>query len=296
VLQQITKDHFNNLLGKFTTAELESMVTKFPYFQQGQVLLAKKYEQENNHRLDEQLRLAALYTHDRELLFSLFNEKTESPLYKPPVMAEPVVNDETVFQEVMQAEEPVICKDEPIDATPEVLIKENVQGNSEVETSQDNIVMQEPTNHESEAQDVFIVSQPHTFEEWLNAFSQEEVVKKEESIATVPTEIAEPDKELEQLYIANLPLQELVEEETHYSKGLENFIEAQKLKHKPQSVKGTPKENELSPQLITETMAKVYVVQKKYVKAIQAYEILALKYPEKNDFFAARIIELKNNL
>jgi hypothetical protein len=32
--------------------------------------------------------------------------------------------------------------------------------------------------------------------------------------------------------------------------------------------------------LMTETLAKVYLEQKKY-KAIQAYEILILKYPEK---------------
>ena len=53
-------------------------------------------------------------------------------------------------------------------------------------------------------------------------------------------------------------------------------------------------ENELAPELITETMAKVYEMQKKYTKASRCYEILGLKYPEKNDFFAARINYLKN--
>jgi hypothetical protein len=33
--------------------------------------------------------------------------------------------------------------------------------------------------------------------------------------------------------------------------------------------------------LMTETLARVYLEQKKYQKAIQAYEILILKYPEK---------------
>ena len=46
--------------------------------------------------------------------------------------------------------------------------------------------------------------------------------------------------------------------------------------------------------LMTETLAKVYLEQKKYQKAIQAYEILILKYPEKSSFFADRISDIKN--
>ena len=46
--------------------------------------------------------------------------------------------------------------------------------------------------------------------------------------------------------------------------------------------------------LMTETLAKVFLEQKKYHKAIQAYEILILKYPEKSSLFADRIIEIKN--
>ena len=45
--------------------------------------------------------------------------------------------------------------------------------------------------------------------------------------------------------------------------------------------------------LMTETLARVYLEQKKYTKAIQAYEILILKYPEKSVFFADRISEIK---
>ena len=46
--------------------------------------------------------------------------------------------------------------------------------------------------------------------------------------------------------------------------------------------------------LMTETLARVYLEQKKYQKAIQAYEILILKYPEKISFFADRILDIKN--
>jgi hypothetical protein len=44
---------------------------------------------------------------------------------------------------------------------------------------------------------------------------------------------------------------------------------------------------------MTETLAKVYLDQKKYKNAIQAYKILSLKYPEKSGFFADRIKAVK---
>ena len=42
-------------------------------------------------------------------------------------------------------------------------------------------------------------------------------------------------------------------------------------------------------ELMTETLAKVLIKQKKYDKALEAYQILSLKYPEKNSFFADQI-------
>jgi tetratricopeptide (TPR) repeat protein len=48
-----------------------------------------------------------------------------------------------------------------------------------------------------------------------------------------------------------------------------------------------------SDELMTETLAKVFVKQKKYDKALQAFQILRLKYPEKNSFFADQIKEIK---
>ena len=51
-------------------------------------------------------------------------------------------------------------------------------------------------------------------------------------------------------------------------------------------------------ELMTETLAKIYVKQKKIKKAIYAYKILSLKYPEKSSLFAIQIKKLqkkKNN-
>ena len=52
-------------------------------------------------------------------------------------------------------------------------------------------------------------------------------------------------------------------------------------------------EAKIKDELITETLAKIYVTQKKYNKAIKAYEILSLKYPKKSSFFADQIIHIK---
>lgn len=46
--------------------------------------------------------------------------------------------------------------------------------------------------------------------------------------------------------------------------------------------------------LMTETLAEVYFKQGNLKKAKKAYEILALKYPEKSGFFAERFRKIKN--
>ena len=306
---QLSKENFNQTLGQFSTTELENLIEKFPYFQQAHLLLAKKYQQQSNPKFDQQLQLAALYTQDRELLFSIFNEKEIAIHVSVQELAEeinaqqfadiPVVEEQPVIEETKQETvEPVLEVQQPkvelaVDAKAEEVIetKEQVVTRIELEPLTDS---SEPLLKETEKE--FSTSEPHTFDEWLKAYRQTETSKRKFTQEEIPAEVEKQDEELEKLYLTNIPvnLQELVEEETNYSKGLDKFIEEQIQKHKAPTVRMPVYENELAPELITETMAKVYEMQKKYTKAIRCYEILGLKYPEKNDFFATRINYLKN--
>ena len=61
----------------------------------------------------------------------------------------------------------------------------------------------------------------------------------------------------------------------------------------------TQTDNEINDDLanqsgfMTETLAKLYLNQKNYEKAIQSYKILILKFPEKNSYFADQIKKIK---
>ncbi len=46
--------------------------------------------------------------------------------------------------------------------------------------------------------------------------------------------------------------------------------------------------------ILTETLASIYLKQKQYARAINIFKKLSLKYPEKSGYFAARISEIEN--
>ena len=69
------------------------------------------------------------------------------------------------------------------------------------------------------------------------------------------------------------------------------IVEKNKFFSPTKAAKDSIQENEF----VTETLARVYLEQKHFDKAIEAYKKLSLKYPKKNSFFAEQI-KLINDL
>ena len=77
---------------------------------------------------------------------------------------------------------------------------------------------------------------------------------------------------------------------------IEKFIEAEpKISRLSEESSFVVKErNDDISHLMTETLAKLYVEQKLYAKAIRAYETLSVKYPDRKAYFAERVRQVKD--
>lgn len=111
----------------------------------------------------------------------------------------------------------------------------------------------------------FTINESHSFNQWLQLAAKKPIVRTVNETPKI-----DPEKE------------ELIE------KFIQNNPKIQPLP-KDKSISISVKENKQDASLMTETLAKVYLEQKKYENAIQAYRILSLKYPEKSGFFADQI-------
>jgi tetratricopeptide (TPR) repeat protein len=123
----------------------------------------------------------------------------------------------------------------------------------------------------------FTKSETHSFQEWLQLSRIQPIVRDEPAPAEEPASSSG-------MHESKIAL-------------IDRFIETNpKIPKINQEVKpvAVQAQKDDHTALMTETLARVYLEQKKYQKAIQAYEILILKYPEKSSFFADRISEIKN--
>jgi hypothetical protein len=122
----------------------------------------------------------------------------------------------------------------------------------------------------------FTEKESHSFSEWLRLTSLNPIEEKNS---------AEEDSD---------PIS--LDERTKRMQKIDEFLESQpKIKPSTEKIPIIDLTFQQVPdnQLMTETLARVYVVQKNYAKAIKAYEIMALQHPEKSGFFADRIREVK---
>ena len=257
-----------NLLG------LSEIVEKYPFFQTARALHLKSLKKSNSLLYNDALKLTAAYTADRNILFEYITsnffiqneisdtiQKQEDSYLKLEVTTEDI--SEQVSKEIDQQLKTELKKADAI-LNPDLFLRRK--------KSVEKLTKNEITNSDLEKNNPlsFTKEDSHSFSEWLKLKTAKPIVREEA-------------KNLSNSKKLNSDL-------------INKFIqENPKLKPSKSTVKYDNEENlanqitYTSEALMTETLAKVYLQQNNYQKALQAYKILSLKYPEKSGFFADQI-------
>lgn len=246
--------------------ELEPILEKYPYFQSARVLQLKHLYNLDSYQYNDALKKTAAYTHDRSVLFDFITTTQfttiDNTLYDRKVA-------ELLNMEVIDSE--IVVVPVAVDPLQQSLLA-TIEKSGEVEK-----VEPQPNKTLELGKPLpFNTEEKHSFQEWLQLSRFQPIERKEIPAATAPRDNEDArSKKLELI---------------------DKFIETNP-KIPAISKDSTPTaiamESPDKSYLMTETLAKVYLEQKKYPRAIQAYEILILKYPEKSSFFADRIEEIK---
>ena len=302
------------------TEALEKIVQEFPYFQSARALYLKGLYNQNSFKYNYALKIAAAHTTDRSILFDFISSDTFTTIQKGlfdqqlaevsdiDVNESEVISDDpkleirenTVEQSILtsikeatlpvvELEVPKITIDDFVEIPEEV---ENVATSNEENSLTETSTAEDSNNSELVEEKLeigkplpFSLNERHSFQEWLQ-LSKLKPIEREEQ--TDQTNISEPE-----------PTSEVNFEKQKKNVLIDKFIE-----NNPK-IPPIKKDSEVpaifyepshadNSSLMTETLARVYLEQKKYQKAIQAYEILILKYPEKSSFFADRILDIKH--
>jgi hypothetical protein len=280
------------------TEGVKTIITQFPYFQSARAIYLKGLKKQESFQYNQELKTAAAYTADRSILFDfitseVFNQNEISQFIK--------INSEHLLDIDVAVEDISINKKVMIDETSQADIKSNLEvldpslfqpkfERKKIahfrldESEQIENVTPETRTQEASAEDVLLLGKPlefnkketHSFNEWLKLATFKTIIRDK-----TPAQTTSKTEDIEQL------------ERRKKFKLIDEFI-TNNPKINPDRTY-TPTHNIAKAQLIqpeelmTETLARIYVEQKNYKKAIQSYKILSLKYPEKSSFFAIQI-------
>jgi hypothetical protein len=277
---------------------LAKAINDFPYFQPLRALYLKGLKQKDSYKYNNALKITAAHTADRSILFDYitseeFNQneisnfiKQNSEYIKSIEVTEvddisvnkSVTIDEALKEHIkategvldpdlFKAKEPVIIEDSP-------RIEDSI-----IAVDVDNIAPEKQLNIGKPLE--FDKNESHSFSEWLKITSFKPIVREEDTL--------ESNQQSTQPLDSKLSIIDKFISENPKIKPVTDFTPKPKLVNN---------EEDPSDSLMTETLARIYLEQKNYDKAIQSYKILSLKYPEKSSFFADQIKlvqELKEN-
>ncbi|MDP5230883.1 MAG: hypothetical protein NWQ38_10855 [Cellulophaga sp.] len=286
--------HPEKVVSPVQTNQLDDILDEFPYFQAARAVQLKGLNNLNSFKYNSALKTTAAYTADREVLFDFitsakFLQSTiaDSISGKTPAIKEQEIAFETVISE--EKKETLIEEKAEDSALPQNLKEAEQILDPALFTSKDPKIDQEIAARKKEEETDLAIGSPlsftkkekHSFQEWMQLASKKPIERED----TKPVEIQE------------IPKTETPNKKEKDSKKKKFDLIDQFIENNPKIV---PKENPAvieiqesvkidKTELMTATLAKVYLEQKKYKKAIQAFKILSLKYPEKSSFFASQI-------
>jgi tetratricopeptide (TPR) repeat protein len=258
------------------TIGLEKIVNEFPFFQSARALLLKGLYHQESFQYNPYLRKTAAFTTDRSVLFDFITSGNFAPVQKlfieekDAFINEIKVNDIEVVTVLAPGNTPKVET-----STLEQSIAKSIIEAEETEAiSNDSAIFAAVSDKLNMGKPLdFSKEEKHSFQEWLQLANFNPIERENKA----SEQAIDPKK---QKKIA------LIDRFIETNPKISPMKEMSKIAH-------IPEQNQDHSYLMTETLAKVYLEQRKFQKAIQAYEILILKYPEKSTFFANRIADIR---
>ncbi len=286
--------HPSKVVDPTQTRQLEEILADYPYFQAARALHLKGLHNLNSFKYNNALKVTAAYTTDRDILFDFItsadfpqNAIADTISGKTPLKDTEIISEEVVAEPKKDRSMIAESDDEPLPRSvrdadaildPSLFSSKDPKVDKDIarakkKTVEDALELGKPLQ--------FTKKEKYSFGEWLQLTNLKTGNKKGSS----SNPALQPPKEI------HFP----IEEEARHKKFelIDRFIAtnpklvADQNRTAPDPLKDNAKLD--GNELMTETLAKVYLEQKKFKKAIQAYRILSLKYPEKSGFFADRI-------
>lgn len=256
-----------SLLNERTQGELREILDEYPYFQTAHLLYIRNLQLENNFRYQGQLKMAAAYATDRTVLFHLLNPKQPKGALNTYDSLE--IKSESVAHQTPLME---LTDHEQSRADEQAPYVESFSTPAEVEHF-------DLLNFEL-SDSSYMLEKNEVIEELSNLSEPGEAVTPDGSKKRKGKKAEQKDVLIDRFINENpaFTVRQFENSETAAS------LEAQS--------EGLSEKDEF----ITETLARIYMNQGLYQKAINAFEKLSLKYPEKSAYFARQIEEITNLL